>query len=499
MQKPLILSLIILTLISCNTPQNQEETIGFPEASTAPEWARNASIYEVNIRQHTPEGTINAFSQHLDSIHALGTDILWLMPIYPVSEKFRKATQNTLIEEIEDPQERKKYLGSYYAIKDYKAINPDLGTTEDFRAFVQKAHDLGMKVILDIAANHTGWDHEWITTHPEYYTSVEKGTMPWKQEWMKEHPEFYAELSEKGLTYPMDKNDETDWWDTADLNFEDEKLRVEMTDALKFWIEEFDIDGYRCDVANRVPTDFWEDARKTLDEIKPVFMLAEAEEIDHLNYAFDMNYGWELHHIMNKIAHGGMNVINLTEYLIKYDTLYGADAFRMNFITNHDENSWNGTINERMGDAQHAMAGLMATLPGMPLIYSGQEAGLDKRLRFFEKDTIEWQESELRAFYTTLLQQKKSNQALWNGVAGGELNILTTNQPESVFALSREKNGDKIVAVFNFSPETTEFEFAQPIDVNGINDLFKNGSEEKLSTQSVSMGPWEYIILTSKP
>ena len=497
MRTSFILTLIILVVASCSSPESNEETINFPEASIAPDWTRNASIYEVNIRQHTPEGTINAFSSHLPEIKALGTDILWLMPIFPVGEKFRKATQNTLIEEIEDPEERKKYLGSPYAIKDYKAVNPDFGTDHDFRAFVQKAHDLGMKVILDIAANHSAWDHEWITSHPEYYSKIAPGTTPWNPDWMSQHPEFYAELTERGLTYPIDEG-ETDWWDTAELNYDNADLRAEMIDILKYWVEEFNVDGYRCDVAMQVPTDFWEEARKELDKQKPLFMLAEAEQIDHLNYAFDMNYGWELHHIMNNIAKGEMNVNNLTEYLAKYKTQYGPDAYRMNFITNHDENSWNGTLNERMGDAQLAMAGLMATLPGMPLIYSGQEAGLDKRLRFFEKDTIDWQESELRSFYTSLLQQKKINKALWNGEAGGELNILNTNQAETIFAISREKDGDKILAVFNFSNEATQFEFSQPINVSGLQDLFINGSEEKLSTKSVSMGPWEYIILTSK-
>ena len=498
MYKSLILTIVIFAAASCSSPESKDEIIDFPEASIAPDWTRNASIYEVNIRQHTPEGTINAFSAHLPEIKALGTDILWLMPIFPIGEKFRKATQNTLIEEIQDPEERKKYLGSPYAIKDYKAVNPDLGTDRDFRTFVQKAHDLGMKVILDIAVNHTAWDNEWITTNPDYYSRIATGATPWNPDWMKQHPEFYAELTEKGLTYPIDDG-ETDWWDTAELNYDNEDLRSEMIDNLKYWVEEFNVDGYRCDVAMQVPTDFWEDARKELDMQKPLFMLAEAEEIDHLNYAFDMNYGWELHHIMNKISHGEMNVNNLTEYLAKYDTQYGPDAYRMNFITNHDENSWNGTINERMGDSQLAMAGLVATLPGMPLIYSGQEAGLDKRLRFFEKDTIDWQESELRSFYTTLLQQKKVNKALWNGEAGGKIITLTTDSPEKILAYTREKDGDKIIAVLNLSNEAIDFEFSIPVDINGLQDLFNNGGEVKLSTNSVSMDPWEYIILTSNP
>ena len=377
------------------------------------------------------------------------------MPIHPIGKENRKGT-----------------LGSAYSIYDYRAVNPDYGSLDDFKNLVSKAHSMGMYVILDWVANHTSWDNELTILHPEWYYKDENGN----------------------FKPPVD-----DWSDVIHLNYENEGLREYMIGSLKYWIEAADVDGYRCDVAGMVPNTFWEEARKELDKVKPVFMLAEAEEVDHLNYAFDMNYGWELHHIMNKIAQSEMNVGNLTEYLEKYDTQYGADAYRMNFTTNHDENSWNGTINERMGDAQYAMAGLMATLPGMPLIYSGQEIGLDKRLKFFEKDTIDWKENDFRSFYTSLIQQKKKNKALFNGEAGGELNILSTNQPEAVFAFSREKDGDKILAVYNFSSEATQFEFSEPVNIIGLQDLFINGSEEKLTTTSVSLDPWEYIILTSKP
>lgn len=497
MRTNLILIIIIFASIGCNTPRKQEEVIGFPELSVTPDWSKNMSIYEVNIRQYTPEGTLNAFSEHLPSIKALGAEIIWLMPIFPISEKFRKADSNTFTYEIENPQERKKYLGSYYSTNDYKAINPDLGNFDDLRALVQKVHELDMTIILDLAVNHTGWDHNWLTTHPEYYTRVEKGSTPWNPEWMKQHPEFYAELSERGFTYPIDGG-ETDWWDTADLDYNSEELRSEMIDILKYWVKEYNVDGYRCDMAMRVPTDFWEDVRKALDEIKPVFMLAEAEEVDLLDYAFDMNYSWELLHITEDIASGKKTVENIRHNLEKDKELYEADAYRMRFTTNHDENSWAGTVFERYGGGVKTFAALTVMLPGMPLIYSGQEAGLNKRLKFFEKDTIDWQESELRLFYTTLLQQKKSNQALLNGSAGGELIDITTTKQDQILGFSRAKDADKILAVFNLSNETIEFEFSQSVDINGMEDLFKNDGQAKLLTTPVSMEPWEYIILTSK-
>jgi alpha-amylase len=453
MQKTLFLSLFIV-LMGCNQPQEKKEVIGFPEGSIAPAWTRNASIYEVNIRQFTPEGTINAFSEHLPEIKALGTDILWLMPIFPLGNENRKGG-----------------MGSAYSVKDYRAVNPDFGTLEDLKQLVSKAHSLGMYVILDWVANHTAWDNPLTKSHPDWYYRDEDGA-------------FRPPVA--------------DWSDVIHLNYESQELRNYMIESLKFWVTNANVDGFRSDVAGMVPTDFWEDARKALDEVKPVFMLAEAEQADHLDYAFDMNYGWELHHIMNKIAKGEMSVSNLTAYLKKYKNQYGPDAYRMNFITNHDENSWNGTINERMGEAQKAMAALMATLPGMPLIYGGQEAGLDKRLRFFEKDTIVWGENKLRSFYTTLLQQKKANEALWNGEAGGALVELKTNKSEDIFAFTREKDGDKIIAVFNLSSEATTFEFTRQVDIGGLNDLFNNSGAERLLTRFIEMEPWEYIILTSK-
>jgi glycosidase len=482
--------------ISCGQQQPQQEVIDFPTTSEAPEWSKNATIYEVNLRQHTAEGTINAFAEHLPQLKALGVDILWLMPIYPISEKFRKAEGKVLVEEL-DPTERDKYLGSYYAIKDYKAVNPEFGTEADFRQLVDQAHGLGMRVILDIAANHTGWDHDWVTNNPEFYTKIPEGETPWNPEWMAAHPEFFSFLEETRMTYPIDGG-ETDWWDTADLNYDNDEMRDEMISAMRYWVEEFDVDGYRCDVAMHVPTDFWEDVRNELDAVKPVFMLAEAEQVDHLDYAFDMNYGWEMHHIMNQIVKGEMNVENIRVKLAKNKEEYAPEAWQMNFITNHDENSWNGTINERMGEAQHAMAALMTTLPGMPLLYSGQEAGLDKRLRFFEKDTVEWQESELRGFYSSLFELKHKNQALWNGVYGGELVELKTNQPQSIFAFSREQGGERVLTVLNLSAEEITFNFNEKPTFNGLNDLFGKNAEDRLQAEEVVMPAWDYIILTSK-
>ena len=212
-----------------------------------PEWVSNATIYEVNVRQFTPEGTFAAFEKELPRLKAMGVDILWLMPIHPIGELNRKGS-----------------LGSYYAVRDYRGINPEFGTHEDFSRLVAAAHQLGMKIIIDWVANHTSPDHLWI----------EEGRLDW-----------YT-LDSMGKVQPTIG---TDWWDVADLNYDNEELRSEMIECMSYWVRDFNIDGYRCDVAGWVPMDFWTRARASLDQIKPVFMLAEAEG-NELYSAFEMTY-----------------------------------------------------------------------------------------------------------------------------------------------------------------------------------------------------------------
>jgi glycosidase len=374
-----------------------------------PEWAKNATIYEVNVRQFTPEGTFAAFEKHLPRLKAMGVDILWLMPINPIGVKNRKGS-----------------LGSYYAVRDYKAVNPEFGNKDDFKHLVDAAHALGMKVIIDWVANHSSPDNVWIEEgHLDYYT-----------------------LDSTGNIQPTIG---TDWWDVADLNYDSKEMRGRMIDAMEYWVRDFDLDGYRCDVAGWVPLDFWIEARTALDNIKPVFMLAEAEEVA-LHQAMDMTYGWEFHHIMNKIAKGVMDIDDIRLYFEK-DKTYPANAYRMMFTSNHDENSWNGTEMERMGDARFALAVMAATIDGMPLIYNGQETSLDRRLKFFEKDSIGWQKMDLVDFYTKLNHLHQTNQALWGGREGGDLQILSPTGEEHMLVFVREKGKHKVRVSINLSPE----------------------------------------------
>ncbi|MFC2138072.1 alpha-amylase family glycosyl hydrolase [Bacteroidota bacterium] len=465
-----------------------------PEIVTHPEWSKNAVIYEVNVRQFSPEGTFEAFGEHLPRLKELGVDIIWLMPIFPIGEVNRKATQDLLIHEIEDPAEREKYLGSAYAIKDYKAVNPEHGTSEDFKALVNKIHELGMYVIVDIAINHSAWDHEWIEKHPEYYMRIEKGSKPWKKEWMEKHPEFYKMLDDLGMTYPMHP-DETDWWDTAELNFENEDLRKEFIEIFKFWITEMGIDGYRCDVAHGVPIDFWNDLKIELDKIGPVFMLAEAEGYEYHQKAYDMTYAWELHHLMNSVAQGKKKAKVFNKYFTKEDSFYLHNDYRMQFTSNHDENAWNGDVFERMGDATEIFAVFTYIIPGMPLIYNGQEAGLDKRLRFFEKDTINWKGHFYGNLYRQLNQFKKENEALWNGEFGGEMTRAKTSKDSTIFACMRIKGDNKIVGIFNFSPKETKFTLHGSDFKGTYRDIFSEEIIKLNKDPKLSLGAWQFLVL----
>ncbi len=451
----LIPLIAIFIIVSC-APKKKEVRKPVPPESFVvhPEWSKSANIYEVNIRQYTPEGTFTAFQQHLPRLKELGVKILWLMPVNPVGEKNRKGT-----------------LGSYYAVRDYKAVNPEFGTMDDFKQLVSKAHELGFKIILDWVANHTAWDNPWITEHPEWYTVDSLGK----------------------LVSPFD------WTDVADLNYENKVLWDEMISALKFWITEADVDGYRCDVAGMVPNEFWERARKELDELKPVFMLAEAEQPDHHIRAFDMSYAWELHHIYNSIAKGEKNANDLMSYFNKQDTLFPTDAYRMNFITNHDENSWKGTEMKRMGEAVNTMAVLSYTLPGMPLLYSGQEVGLNKMLRFFEKDTIIWDvTSPLPEFYKKLNQLKKENQAIWNGQSGGILQRIKTSNDSVVFAFTREKESNKVFTLTNLSANQILVKLTGDQFVGEYTELFSGDEKTFKKKSSVELTPWQYLVYIKK-
>lgn len=475
--KKIALSLLsILFLVSCKqepkeAPQEETQLI----SPIDNEVMEKAVIYEANIRQYSPEGTFDAFTKDIPQLKDLGVKIIWLMPVHPISEKNRKATGGIMVSDIEDEQEREKYLGSYYAVADYTAVNPEFGTKEDFQELVDTAHRNGIYVILDWVANHTGWDHPWIEEHPEFYTQNEEGE----------------------IIDPIDPGtgESWGWTDTADLNYDNPQLWEEMTAAMKYWVEEHQIDGFRADVAGEVPTEFWEHAIEKLEQVRPLFMLAESEKKDLFHEAFDMGYNWEGHHIMNQIAQGEKTVEAWDAYMKKIDTTYEEDDFLMNFVTNHDENSWSGTVKERMGEASETFIAFTYTIPGMPLIYSGLEYDLDHRLKFFEKDTIPKTKGENWPLLEKLGSLKNNNKALHGGKNAAAYNRINTSNDTRVLAFQREKNGESLYYIANLSDKPLKFKAA----LQGNFEDYMNGEILEIKKdQEMEFAPWEYKILINR-
>lgn len=461
MKKFLALVAFVATLVGCVAPV--EKAAEFDKF--------NSVVYELNIRQATEEGTFAAAEKYLPELKNMGVDIVWLMPISPIGVDARKGT-----------------LGSYYSIIDYKAINPEFGTMEDFDKFLATAHDLGLKVIIDWVANHTSRDAQW---------------------WKEGKKEWYI----------MDENNEFpivmyDWTDIAQLNYENQDMRAAMLDALKFWIEK-GVDGYRCDVAMNVPADFWAEAWKQVREINPdVYLLAEGEEQWLHESGFEATYAWELHHIFNAMAKGGSETKNvagdgtiktdakyvkdLKEYLERDDEKYPAPAMRLMFTSNHDENSWAGTEFERMGDAHKTFAALTFVLPkSQPLIYTGQEIGLNRRLAFFEKDSVKElvdleYGKEYREFYKSLCSFRHNNSALAAGENVAPM-VFVEGASENVLAFTRANEENRVFCIFNFSAEPasltiTEAEAGDYACICGQTKSFKAGDV-------VELEPWGYMLL----
>lgn len=463
----------------------EQETEVRWEKPRVPDWHKNATIYEVNLRHFTEEATFQSFEAHIPRLKEMGVDILWFMPIHEVSMK-----------------ERKGELGSPYAATDYKGVNPDFGTMDDFRHMLSAIHDAGMKCIIDWVPNHTGWDSKWIT----------------------EHPDWYSKDADGNVTDPI--NPETGepwgWTDVADLNYDNAEMRLAMIDAMRFWISDIGIDGFRVDVAHGVPVDFWEQCSDSLYKTDELFMLAEAEVPEIVNNgAFVMDYGWEMHHIFNEIAKyqgankGGKklvkgNVVEGTEeevekktaedidkVLAKYANMYNK-GYKMHFTSNHDENSWAGTEFDRMGEGHRAFAVLAATFDGMPLIYNGQESAMDKQLEFFKKDEIPWGNYIYADFYRSLFELKHRNEALWNGEHGGELVKIPTGNDENIYAFTREKNGDRVVVIINLSAAEEDVVLAGEGYEGNYTEIFGEGDIELKPGVSFSLEAWNYKVLEKK-
>ena len=370
---------------------------------TTVDWAKGSNIYEVNIRQYTKEGSFLAFAKHLPRLKKMGVEILWLMPITPISKKVRQGS-----------------LGSYYACSSYTEINPEFGSMDDFKWLVREAQSLGFKLIIDWVANHTGWDHHWTTEHPNWYVKDSLGNF-------------------------TEKNG---WHDVIDLNFEVDEMRSALIEAMKFWVEECNIDGFRCDMAHLVPLNFWIDARATCDALKPLFWLAECEVVNYHD-AFDVTYAWWWMHQTEKHSKGEASLSEIREVLHAY-TNYPPGSGKLFFTSNHDENSWNGTEYEKFKHSAKAWAVFTCTWQGIPLLYSGQESPNIKRLKFFDKDAIEWKDPlQLHDFYTALLQLRNRNKA----ITEGETFILPAQNDGELMAFLRKKDENIVLVLLNISDQ----------------------------------------------
>ena len=433
----------VLAMIGCSQPDLRHT-----------KWAYDATIYELNTRQLTEAGTFQAAEEMLPQLRENGIDILWVMPCQPIGVITRKGS-----------------LGSYYSIIDYCAINPEFGTREDFEHFLAKAHQLGFKVILDWVANHTAPDSEWTKNEGWHYRDS---------------------LGNLMVQY--------DWTDISKLNYENEAMRAEMLKAMRWWMDSIGIDGFRCDVAGEVPTDFWNWAMSDIRKDHPdMFTLAEDEDKaqELTESAFDMYYGWTLHHLMNGVAQGKNSVEDLWAYFAKADSTIRPEAIRMNFISNHDENSWNGTEFERMGDAVGLFAAFCYVVPGMPMIYTGQLSGNHHRLAFFEKDLIDTAEEFAEGcLYKRLNALRERNKALFSPEVGAPMVRLVTDN-EKVFACVRNKEGrwhnNTVIAVMNMSGE----EQTVTLDLAEYAGSYKClcGKEHILdAAQTFTLKPWQFKI-----
>ncbi|MBP3783153.1 MAG: hypothetical protein J6I68_07910 [Butyrivibrio sp.] len=431
-----------------------------PTVSKAPEWVESAVIYEVNLRQYTPSGTINEFSQHLKELKDMGVNTLWFMPIHPISITNRSGK-----------------LGSYYSVDDYRDVNPEFGTREDFKELVNKAHKMGFHVILDWVANHTGWDNAWITEHPDWYTQKD-GKI----------------ISPEGMGWP----------DVADLNYDNPDMRKEMIDSMKYWLTEFDVDGFRCDYAPGVPADFWYEARYELSKVKDIYMLEEdlaGQAKDNLEYAFDSNYAAKVYETLMAVGKDAKTADRIKLYIPSSEN----NTFPMYYLDNHDVNSYDRTIAEAFSpEVLPSMYSVIFTLPGVPLIYSGDEIAYDKSIAFMEKDTIDWNRTgrDYRDLIKALSELKSSHPALCSDNTGEGFEIIDTGN-KNIFAYKRIAKGDEVICIFNLSKRQQEgvdlssiFPDKGEVLFCGVSDSYGIGGE--LPGDTHTFEPWEFYIIGNK-
>ncbi len=426
-----------------------------------PEWSRDAVLYQINTRQFTAQGTFAAAQRELPRLKKLGVDVLWLMPIHPIGEKNRKGT-----------------LGSPYSIRDYYGVNPEFGTKDDFRAFIDAAHSQGFKVILDLVANHTAWDHPLAREHPGWYEKTWDGRFrptPW---W--------------------------DWSDIIDLDWSQPGVRAHIGGAMEYWVREFGVDGYRADVAGYVPVDFWETMRRRLTDIRPVFMLGEVQEVAWHRAAFDATYAWDWHNTAKNVAQGKGDATSFYGYYAENESLWPRAAMRMTYIENHDSNAWEGTMRENFGPALEAMTALSFTGEGLPLVHNGMEACNAKRLEFFEKDAIDWSQGTDCSYgdlIRDLIVFRRDNPALANGLAGARMHKVETDNPQQVLAWVRMETapgGNKVAGFFNMSGKPARLVLNNGLAAGTYREFGADRPATLSKGEAIMLEPWSFRLFSNR-
>lgn len=447
----LLLLLVFLSTVAFAAVE-PPQTLGHRTALESPGWIRDRVVYELNVRQFSDAGTFAAVEAGLPRLRELGVGVLWFMPIHPIGAVNRKGT-----------------LGSYYSVADYRGVNAEFGTHDDFARLVRAAHATGMKVIIDWVANHTAWDHRWTG----------------------EHPEFFAKNAEGSFVPPYG----FDWTDVIQLDYTNHELWNAMIEDMAFWVKTADVDGFRCDYAKGVPTAFWDEASAQLRGLKPdLFMLAESEIPQHHLAAFHASYTFSMMHIFNDVAAGKAPVSKIYDELTRNRVRFPAGTAFFRYITNHDENSWQGTEFERLGGGVEAFAVLSFVLDGIPLIYNGQEAGLEKRLLFFERDPIAWRPHPMGEFYKTLCSLKTSHPALRTGAP---MRRLATTANESIYAALRTSDSGKVLAICNLTAKETDFAAVDPAIKGWWTDVFTGEKFEIGIPMESKLPAWGYRVLKS--
>lgn len=414
-----------------------------PARTSAP-WVRDAVIYSVYLRSFSPEGTFAGLRKRLPDLKAMGVTVLWLLPIHPVGVERRKGT-----------------LGSPYAVRDFYGINPEFGTMADFKDLLASVHGEGMKLIIDLVANHTSWDSKLLTEHPEWFTRDSAGAI-------------------------LPPN--ADWTDVADLDYSHAGLREYMSEMMCWWVRDVGIDGFRCDVAELVPTDFWNEARRKLDAIKPVMMLSEGSIPEHHVEAFDLTYSWNIYDVLGSLLKG-KRAPEIIDAILRNETLqFPAGSLRMRFTTNHDKNAWDAPAVTKFGPDGLALGTvLVETLPGVPLVYTGEEVSNDRKLSLFEKVSVDWARPDsMRRLFTALHRARRDHPAL----VRGEMLRVRTDADERVYAFERRSGTDRVLVVLNFGaePVTVGLTVEAPVRGSAARDAF-----------SGSIVPWEAVRRISLP